>query len=253
LKAHENRRQLETDRMSVAAHKWSYVFDAPTRILVVDDDPILHEFASVYLTTPLSQVVTAAGGAAALDLLSRETFDVALFDIEMPDMDGFELLERVRAQEKLRDLPVIIVTGREDIASIDRAYAAGATSFTTKPINWRQLSYQLRYVIRASRSEAGAPRPRDDGGAAVNPMTAAPVAMPPATRRQFATTLSSIINTAKQMAAGHTQGREAAQARAIAAAAEVLLRKFLRTGEGAEAHSPAVVPLDRRRLASGAS
>src|SRR5262245_55196272 len=112
--------------MTVAAHKWSYVFDEPTRILMVDDDPILHEFASVYLTTPFSQVVSATDGAAALELLSRDTFDVALFDIEMPGMDGFELVERVRAQERLRNLPVVMVTGREDIASIDRAYAAGA-------------------------------------------------------------------------------------------------------------------------------
>src|SRR5262245_54609652 len=140
--------------MSETPQKWWYVFDEPTRILVVDDDPILREFASVYLTTPMSEVVLAPDAATALDILAREVFDVAMIDIEMPGMNGFELVQHIRAEDKLRELPVVIVTGREDIVSIDRAYNAGATSFATKPVNWRQLSHQLRYVIRASRNQA---------------------------------------------------------------------------------------------------
>jgi CheY-like chemotaxis protein len=138
------------------AHKWSYVFDEPTRILVVDDDPILREFASVYLSSPLAHVATVADAGTALDRMLREQFDVALIDIEMPGMDGFELVQQVRAHGHLRHLPIVMLTGREDIASIDRAYHLGATSFVTKPVNWRELSYQLRYVIRAGRTEADA-------------------------------------------------------------------------------------------------
>src|SRR5215467_15930496 len=144
-------------------NKWWYVFDEPTRILVVDDDPILREFASVYLTTPMSEVVLASDAATALDILSREVFDIAMVDIEMPGMNGIELVECIRGQDKLRHLPIVMVTGREDIVSIDRAYTAGATSFATKPVNWRQLSHQLRYVIRASRQLSSAPAPQDNG------------------------------------------------------------------------------------------
>jgi PleD family two-component response regulator len=71
-------------------------------------------------------------------------------------MDGFELVQTMRAQERLRDLPIVILTVREDIASIDRAYAIGATSFATKPVNWRLFSYQLR----TSSAQAGWQRPR---------------------------------------------------------------------------------------------
>jgi DNA-binding response OmpR family regulator len=131
---------------------WAYVFDEPTRFLVVDDDPILREFASVYLSTPVATVETLPDGTTALDRLRRERFDVVMLDIDMPELDGFDVLERIRADDRLAHLPVVMLTGREDIQSIDKAYSLGATSFVTKPVNWRELSYQLRYVIRANRA-----------------------------------------------------------------------------------------------------
>jgi DNA-binding response OmpR family regulator len=196
-----------------------YVFDERTRILVVDDDPILREFASVYLSTPMSEVALAPDASTALDLLAREQFDIALLDIDMPGMNGFELVECIRGQDKLRNLPIVMVTGREDIVSIDRAYAVGATSFVTKPVNWRQLSHQLRYVIRASKRPTAAPAPQDAPSARGGSATW----MSAATRREFATALGSIINSAKRIANGRAQSGEAAQE--IIAAAEALLLK----------------------------
>lgn len=125
------------------------------RLLCVDDDPILREFASVYLATPSASVETAANAEEGLGRLAREPFDLALIDLEMPGMSGFEMIRRIRADPGLGALPVIVVTGREDIASIDAAYHAGATSFVTKPVNWRLLSYQVRYVLRAQRPKRG--------------------------------------------------------------------------------------------------
>jgi CheY-like chemotaxis protein len=69
----------------------------------------------------------------------------------MPGINGFEMIERIRANPDFRRLPVVVVTSNEDVASIDRAYRAGATSFVTKPVNWRLLSYQLRYVLSAQK------------------------------------------------------------------------------------------------------
>jgi two-component system, sensor histidine kinase and response regulator len=132
---------------------WSYVLNEPTRILVADDDPILCEFASVHLSSPTAVIETAADGVAALSLLAEGQFDVALVDIAMPELDGFALLEKIRAEPKLRHLPVIMLTGLEDIASIDRAFSLGANSFVTKPVNWRLLNYHVRYVLRSSRVE----------------------------------------------------------------------------------------------------
>ena len=223
--------------MSDTPQKWWYVFDEPTRILVVDDDPILREFASVYLTTPMSQVVLAPDAATALDLLAREAFDIAMIDIEMPGMNGFELVECVRGQDKLRGLPVVIVTGREDVSSIDRAYSAGATSFATKPVNWRQLSHQLRYVIRASKNQAAGSQSQAGRGHSRN--ASAPW-MTTETRREFATALGSIINMAKRIANGRTSSRETAQE--IVTTAEALLLKSLATGDASETQNLTFLP-----------
>jgi CheY-like chemotaxis protein len=144
--------------MSVAAVQkntwsWSYVLDEPTRLLIADDDPILREFASVHLSSPAATIETAPDGAAALSRLNDNQFDLALLDIEMPTLDGFALLEAIRSDPRHCTLPVIMLTALEDIASIDRAFSLGADSFVTKPVNWRLLSYHVRYVLRTSRAQ----------------------------------------------------------------------------------------------------
>jgi signal transduction histidine kinase len=97
-----------------------------------------------------------ADGSAAWERLQAGSFDLALLDIDMPHFNGFELLKMIRRAESLSRLPVVMVTGREDVKSIDTAFRLGATSFVTKPVNWRQLSYQLQYVLRMSRMEQAA-------------------------------------------------------------------------------------------------
>ncbi|MGC1301252.1 MAG: response regulator, partial [Caulobacteraceae bacterium] len=125
----------------------------PIHILFVDDDPIVREFATVHLVEEQVRVSLADDGDTALDMIDADAPDIILLDLEMPRMDGFEVLTRLGAQPHTRRLPVIVVTGREDTAAIDRAYESGAASFLVKPINWRLLSHQIRYVRRASRVE----------------------------------------------------------------------------------------------------
>lgn len=130
-----------------------------TRILAVDDDPIQREFCSVYLTTPSASVVGADSAAAALALLERENFDIALIDVDMPGMNGIELVRLLRADSRFDTMPLMVITGREDVVSIDLAYAAGATAFMCKPVNWRLLSHQVKFLLRAHKAlrQASAP------------------------------------------------------------------------------------------------
>ena len=130
-----------------------YVLDTDARILFVDDDPILREFAQVNLASPHVEIDTAADGIEALERLAVTPYNLLLVDLEMPRLDGFGLLERLRADPATASLPVIVQTGREDVEAIDRAFHLGATSFVTKPLNWRLLTYQIRFVLRSSRAE----------------------------------------------------------------------------------------------------
>lgn len=132
----------------------SFVPFETARVLVADDDPILREFAAVHLATPTVEVETAGDGMLALERLQLGGIDIALVDLDMPRLNGFELIARVRADERLKHMPIVVVTGREDMLAVDKAYAAGATGFVVKPINWRVLSHQLAYVLRNGRAEA---------------------------------------------------------------------------------------------------
>ena len=124
------------------------------RVLVVDDDPILREFAISHLTSPSVEVSVAEDGLVAIEALRQNDFDVVLVDLDMPNMNGFELMEAMGRDPRLMALPVVVITGRDDMEAIDLAFAAGATSFVVKPINWRLITHQLAYVLRNSRSEA---------------------------------------------------------------------------------------------------
>ena len=131
-----------------------YVLDEGAKLLFADDDPILREFANVHLSTDSAEVLTAEDGEDAWEKLQANPVDLLLVDLEMPRLDGFGLVRRLRADPRFALLPVIVVTGREDVAAIDRAFQSGATSFIVKPINWRLLSYQVRFTLRAHRAEA---------------------------------------------------------------------------------------------------
>lgn len=143
-----------------------YLFTEPVRVLAVDDDPIMREFAVAQLSHPGGEVVTAFDGQDAWEKLQSDErgFDLVISDLEMPRMTGFNLCEAIRADARFSHLPVVVITGRDDTFAIDRAYEVGATSFVAKPVNWRLLGYQLRYVLRACRAEgAAAATAREDG------------------------------------------------------------------------------------------
>ena len=134
-----------------------YVLDEKVDLLVADDDPIQREFALVYLAGPRTNIAVAEDGLVALRTLAKSSFDVLLLDLDMPNLNGYETLERLRANPETADLSVIVITGREDTESIDRAFALGATSFVTKPVNWRLLAYQIKFVLRAARQTSRRP------------------------------------------------------------------------------------------------
>jgi two-component system chemotaxis response regulator CheY len=103
-------------------------------ILVVDDSKVMREMIVACLRGQESFAFThAASGLEAIEKLSLKPFDLVVLDLNMPDIGGVEVVEFVRGQDKLRELPILIVTTRGDEQSRTRVLAAGASKFMTKP------------------------------------------------------------------------------------------------------------------------
>lgn len=108
---------------------------APARLLVADDNKVNRLLLTRSLELQGHRVSSAENGRVALDLLRAEAFDLLLLDMEMPEMDGFQVLEQLAADTTLRDLPVIVTSSLEGVASIVRCIELGADDYLHKPVN----------------------------------------------------------------------------------------------------------------------
>ena len=126
--------------------------DRPVRLLIVDDDPMIRLVAEERLGAAGFEVLEADGGASGIEAFASLRPDLVLLDVEMPDLSGFEVCRTIRGGAAGRDVPILIMTGLDDVDSIDRAYRVGATDFVSKPLNWAVLVHRIRYILRASAS-----------------------------------------------------------------------------------------------------
>jgi signal transduction histidine kinase len=118
-------------------------------ILIADDDEMERFLQREVLEPAGFDIVEAKSGAAALKLFAECRPDLVVLDVMMPEMNGFEACQAIRALPSGRNAPVLMATALDDIASIDQAYRAGATDFIGKPINWPVLPHHVRYMLRA--------------------------------------------------------------------------------------------------------
>jgi predicted signal transduction protein with EAL and GGDEF domain/DNA-binding NarL/FixJ family response regulator len=121
-------------------------------VLVVDDDRSMRMVLHEALAAAGFEVIEAANGQAAIELYLDRNPDVVLLDIVMPGMDGYEVCRRIRSLIDARSIPILMMTGRDDIGSIDASYDAGATDFVPKPVPYSLLPYRLRYLLRISQA-----------------------------------------------------------------------------------------------------
>ncbi len=105
------------------------------RLLVVDDNKVNRLLLARTLELQGHGVTLAQNGRVALELLRRDPFDLLLLDIEMPEMDGLQVLEQLKADRQLRDLPVIVTSVIEGIDSVVRCIELGAEDYLHKPVN----------------------------------------------------------------------------------------------------------------------
>ncbi len=124
----------------------------PPVALVVDDDPVMRMLIRKVLEGDNFSVHEAGDGREGADRFMQLQPDIVLMDVMMPQLDGFGACREIRNAPQGVRTPVLMLTGLDDLESINHAFDAGATDFIAKPINWGVLGYRVRYLLRSART-----------------------------------------------------------------------------------------------------
>ena len=119
-------------------------------ILIVDDEPVNIKLVADLLSDRYNLKV-ALNGEQALQLLESFDIELVLLDIQLPELDGYEVAHRIRTNEKSSDLPIIFLTSRTDEDSIVKGFEAGGNDYLTKPFNLRELEIRVANHLRSYR------------------------------------------------------------------------------------------------------
>jgi diguanylate cyclase (GGDEF)-like protein/PAS domain S-box-containing protein len=121
-------------------------------VFVVDDDKAIRVISRMALEEYGFSVESAGDGLEALSFLKKRKPDLIILDVMLSGMNGFSVCSELRKMPGGELIPVLMITGMDDLESIQQAYEAGATDFMTKPVNWMIVSRRLRYMLRASET-----------------------------------------------------------------------------------------------------
>jgi DNA-binding response OmpR family regulator len=125
------------------------------RILAVDDDENVLDLVKAILVQNGFDVVTAGGAKAALDMLEREAVDLMLLDVVMPEMDGFELCRRTKANPRFKDLPVVFLTARGGGDALAEGFEAGGVMYIRKPFTAAKLLAVVGTMLKSAEHGLG--------------------------------------------------------------------------------------------------
>ena len=120
-----------------------------SRILIVDDDVTMRLLMYEALSEDGYKIDEVDNGPAAIEAIKVSQPDMVLLDVKMPGMSGFEVCSEIRRLTGDTNISVVMVTGLDDSASIEKAFQLGATAFVSKPINWDTFPYRIQYLIKA--------------------------------------------------------------------------------------------------------
>jgi DNA-binding response OmpR family regulator len=121
-------------------------------VLAVDDDPTVRSFVRALLVDAGYEVSEAGSGADALAACRAGVPDLILLDVAMPGMDGIATCAALRSLPQTAGVPIVMLTGSDDLEAIDRAFQAGATDFTAKSVHWLVLVERVRYLLRGKHA-----------------------------------------------------------------------------------------------------
>ena len=117
------------------------------KILVVDDEEVIRKFLRIQLAKLGYEVKEAADGEQALEKLGKDDFDLLICDILMPKKNGWEVMREVRSNPIMKDIPIIVLTAKNEDSDMFKGYEGGANYYMTKPFTKDQLLYGLKLMF----------------------------------------------------------------------------------------------------------
>lgn len=117
------------------------------RILIVDDEEVIRKFLKIHLTKLGYEVTEAEDGQKAIDKIGEGRFDLIICDVMMPNKNGWEVVKEVKSKPELMDIPIILLTAKNDDADMFKGYELGANYYMTKPFTRDQLLYGLKLMF----------------------------------------------------------------------------------------------------------
>ena len=116
-------------------------------VLVADDDQLIRELVVFRLERAGYRVIAAADGQEALELAAEHLPDLAILDVMMPQLSGYEVTRRLRAEEATKRMPIILLTARVQEADVSEGFAAGADDYLTKPFSPQELGARVQAIL----------------------------------------------------------------------------------------------------------
>jgi diguanylate cyclase (GGDEF)-like protein len=157
---------LETIQRTIAAGRLRA--EQPPSLLIVDDEPDIQRILETMLREDGYRVVTSGSGAEALAHAQKQSFDLIILDLLLPDLDGFAVLGALRARPATALTPIILLSARDSPAEKVRGLQLGADDYVTKPFSMAELLARLRAALRRRELEGGAnPSTRLPGNVAI--------------------------------------------------------------------------------------
>jgi DNA-binding response OmpR family regulator len=129
------------------------------RVLIVEDHPVIAELVETRLRIEGLDATKCLGGREAIERINRETFDLVILDIMMPDVDGYEVLAHIRSREASRDIPVIFLSARNAQEDIDKGLRMGANHYITKPFSGAELVRTVKILLEERKLHAKPEQP----------------------------------------------------------------------------------------------
>lgn len=117
------------------------------KVLIADDDPLARSLITTTVLRAGAEVTEVADGLEAWGELRKGGYAAAIIDLEMPSVDGFEVISCLRGHPETKHIPVIVITSRDDKRAIERAQNAGATTYITKPVHWTAFRAHILHIL----------------------------------------------------------------------------------------------------------